>query len=166
MSCPAELLQVLVDYFILATQPYSSEDLNELSRTALADICSFFPTPKESGHINGRDPVSEKKTKKGDRWWSHPRVILDILFDGRPCSVQLTQDILNKYLGDLEKMLEKTRVPLQQYRKVVGKLRHSAAILPPGQGLFFPVYKALKGLPYLVPFEKKCEAQRNVLDFK
>ena len=93
-------------------------------------------------------------------------MILDILFDGRPCSVQLTQDILNKYLGDLEKMLEKTRVPLQQYRKVVGKLRHSAAILPPGQGLFFPVYKALKGLPYLVPFEKKCEAQRNVLDFK
>ena len=63
-------------------------------------------------------------------------------------------------------MLEKTRVPLQQYRKVVGKLRHSAAILPPGQGLFFPVYKALKGLPYLVPFGNKCESQHNVLDLK
>ena len=93
-------------------------------------------------------------------------MILDILFDGRPCSVQLTQDILNKYLGDLEKMLEKTRVPLQQYRKVVGKLRHSTTILPPGLGLFPPINKALKGLLNLVPFGKKHEARRNVLDRK
>ena len=96
MSCPAELLQVLVDYFILATQPYSSEDLNELSRTALADICSFFPTPKESGHVNGRDPVSEKKINKGDGRWSHLKVILGFIFDGRFRSVQLPQDKSNK----------------------------------------------------------------------
>ena len=61
-------------------------------------------------------------------------------------------------------MLEKTQVPLKQFLKVVGKLRHSAAILPPGLGLFSPIKKALKGLPELVPFGKKCESQRNVLD--
>ena len=101
-------MQVFVDDFILATQPESPEDLKELSRTALADIYSVFPHPKESGHVNGIDPVSEKKMKKGDRRWSHLKVILGFLFDGRRRSVQLTQDKLNKYLGELERMLEKT----------------------------------------------------------
>ena len=63
-------------------------------------------------------------------------------------------------------MSENTQVPLQQFRKVVGKLCHSAAILPPGLGLFSPVNKALKGLPDLVSFGKKCEARRNVLELK
>ena len=63
-------------------------------------------------------------------------------------------------------MLEKTRVPLHQYRKVVDKLRHSASILPPGLALFSPINKLLKGLPDLVPFGKKCEARCNVLDLK
>ena len=82
--------------------------------------------------------------KKGDGRWSHLKVILGFLFDGRRRSVQLPQDKLNKYLGELERMLEKTRVPLQKFRKVVGKLCHSAAILPPGLGLFSPISKALK----------------------
>ena len=65
--CLTELLQVFVDDFILATQPESPEDLKEFSRTALAAIYSVFPPPKESGHVNGIDPVPEKKIKKGDR---------------------------------------------------------------------------------------------------
>ena len=63
-------------------------------------------------------------------------------------------------------MLEKTRVLSQQFWKVVGKLRHSAAILSPGLGIFPPINKALKGIPDLVPFGKKCEARRNVLYLK
>ena len=104
--------------------------------------------------------------KKGYGRWSHLKVILGFLFDIRRRSVQLPQDKLNKCLGGLERMLEKTRVPLQKFRKVVGKIRHSAAIFPPGLGLFSPINKALKGLPDLVPFEKKCEARRNILDLK
>ena len=65
-SFPTELLQVFVDDFILANQTESPEDLKELSRTALAAIYSVFPPPKESGRVNGRDPVSEKKMNKGD----------------------------------------------------------------------------------------------------
>ena len=142
------------------------EDLKELPRTTLAAIYSVFPPPKESGNVNGRDPVPEKNINKGDGRWSHLKVILGFLFDGRRRSVQLPQDKLNKYLGNLEKMLEKTRVPLQKYRKVVGKLRHSDTILPPGLGLFPPINKALKGISDLVPFGKKCEARRNVLELK
>ena len=93
-------------------------------------------------------------------------MILGFLFDGRRRSVQLTHDKLNKYLGELERMLEKTRVPLQKFRKVVGKLRHSSAILPPGLGIFPPINKSLKGLPYLLPFGKKCVARRKVLVLK
>ena len=63
-------------------------------------------------------------------------------------------------------MLEKTQMLLQQFRKVVGKLRHSTAILPPCLGLFPPINNVLKGIPELVPFGKKCEARRNVLDLK
>ena len=90
---PTELLQVFVDDLILATQPESPEDLKELSQTALAAIYSVFPPPKESGHVNGRDPVSEKKMNKGDGQWSHIKVIIGFLFDGRGCSIQLTQKI-------------------------------------------------------------------------
>ena len=164
--CSTELLQVFVDDFIFATQSESTEDLKELLRTALAAIFSVLPPPKESGNVNGRDPVSEKKMNKGDGKWSHLKVILGFIFDGRRRSVQLPQDKLDKQLGELEKMLEKTRVPLQKYRKVVIKLRHSAEILPPGLGISPPTNKVLKGLPDLVPFGNKCEAQRNVLDLK
>ena len=57
-SCPTEILQVFVDDFILAPQPESPEDLQELLRTALEAIYSVFPPPKECSHINGRYPVS------------------------------------------------------------------------------------------------------------
>ena len=99
MSFPAELLQVFVDDFILTTQPKFPEDLKELYLMALAAIYSVFPPPKESGHVNGRDPELEKKMKKGYGRWSHLKVIIGFLFDGRRRSVQLPQDKLNKYLG-------------------------------------------------------------------
>ena len=79
MSCTTEI----VDDFILATHPESPEDLKEFSRTSLTAIYSVFPTPKESGHVNGRDPVSEKNMNKGDGQWSHLKVILGFIFDGR-----------------------------------------------------------------------------------
>ena len=66
-SCPTKLLQVLLDDFILAKQLESPEDLKELSQTDLVAIYCVFPSPKESGHVKGKDPVLEKKMKKGDR---------------------------------------------------------------------------------------------------
>ena len=79
-SCPTEILQLFVDDFILATQPESPEDLKKLSRAALAVIYCVFPPPKESGHVNGGDPVSEKNMNKGDGRWSHLKVILGFSF--------------------------------------------------------------------------------------
>ena len=82
-SCPTELLKIFLNDFILATQPESPEDLKELLQTALEAIYNVFPSLKESGHVNGRDPVSEKKINKGDGRCSHLKVILCFLFDGR-----------------------------------------------------------------------------------
>ena len=100
-SCQTELLQVFVDNFILETQSESPEDLKELLQMALAAIYSVFPTPKESVHVNGRDPVSEKKMNNGDGRWSHLKVILTFIVDGQLRAVQLPQDKLYKYLGGL-----------------------------------------------------------------
>ena len=96
MSCPTELLQVFVDDSIITTQADLPEDLNELSRTALAALYSVFPPRRESGHVNGRDPVSEKKMNKGDGRWSHLKVILGFIFDGQRRSVQPPQNKLDK----------------------------------------------------------------------
>jgi len=55
-----------VNDYVLAVQPLLVEELTRLSWAALQAIHSVFLPPAESGHFNGRDPISLKKLTKGD----------------------------------------------------------------------------------------------------
>jgi len=63
-------------------------------------------------------------------------------------------------------MLSKTCVPLQEFRKVVGKLRHASAVLPPGLGLFSQINKCLKGLPTMIGLGAKSDTHLNLMDLR
>ena len=132
---------------------------------ALHAIYSVFPPP--GGHnVNGGDPVSEKKMVKGDGRWSTLKIILRFPFDGRHQTVCLPHEKLDRRLANLDIMLTITRVPFQEFRKVVGKLRHASAILPPGLGLFSPINKFLKGLPSMIGIGSNSNARLNLTDFR
>jgi hypothetical protein len=55
-------------------------------------------------------------------------------------------------------------VPLKRYRKIIGKLRHVALILPGTKGLFLPVNKALLGDPALIGLGKNSELRAVLID--
>merc|ERR1711957_846508 len=78
-SSPSKLLGIFVNDFMLSAHQKSAADLLELSRVTIHNICSGFPLLGVSGHVNGRDPVSEKKMKQGDGRWSTVNNILGFL---------------------------------------------------------------------------------------
>ena len=53
---------------------------------------------------------------------------------------------------------------LNNYRRIVGKLRHVAIILPGTKGNFLPVTKALKGDPLVIGLGESSEVQVALLD--
>jgi len=144
-SSPSELLRVFVDDFVLAAQPGSAEDLLELSLVAIHAIYSVFPPLGVSRHKNGRDPVSKKKMEQGDGRWSTIKTILGFIFDCHHRTVRLPHDKLVKYLEDLDVMLTKTWIPLQEFRKVVGKYAMYRKPFPWGWACFRPLISALGG---------------------
>ena len=119
-----------------------------------------------SGHTDGRDPISLKKLKKGDARWSHLKVILGFLIDGAERTIAVPPDKLASIVAALDATLSRSRIPFVPYRRLLGRLRHLAAILPAGLGLFSPLNKALRGEPSMVGIGKKSEVRLNLVDLR
>jgi hypothetical protein len=60
--------------------------------------------------------------------------------------------------------LKKKHVQLKRYRRILGKLRHVALILPGIKGLFSPINKALKGEPRVIGLGKDSDIRAASLD--
>ena len=84
---------VFVDNNILATvEDRTGTRLLHVSRAAMHTIHGLFPSPEQSGHLNGKDPISQKKLEASDAQWAHIKEILGFVFNGKARSmVHLTQ---------------------------------------------------------------------------
>jgi len=94
-----------------------------------------------------KDPISEKKLKKGDGRWDTKKEILGYILDGIARTVQLPQERADDLIKEVQAILKKKRVQLQRFRSIVGRLQHAARILPAAKAFFTPLYNALHGLP-------------------
>lgn len=56
--------------------------IRRVSRATLHAIRSMFPPPEMSGHVGGKDPVSQKKLEKGDARFDVEKEILGFMLKG------------------------------------------------------------------------------------
>ncbi len=152
------------DFIGAAVENSSGTLLGRITKAALHGIHAIFPPPKITGHIGGKDPISLKKLERGDARWAYEKEILGFLVDGATKTVRISNARSTDIVTEIRKILKKKRVQLKRYRRIVGKLRHVALILPGTKGLFSPINKALKGEPLVIGLGKSSEVRAALLD--
>ena len=75
-------IEVYIDDFIAMTNNLHKHNIKHMSRAILHGIHSISPPPNITGHKRG-DPISIKKLKQGDGYWSTTKEILGWKFDGQ-----------------------------------------------------------------------------------
>jgi hypothetical protein len=162
---PAHGVYVYVDDFIgAAVEDKTGTLLGRITRAALHGIHSVFPPPSVTGHTGGKDPISLKKLQRGDARWHHEKEILGFLVNGQTKTVRISDAKATDIVSELRRILKKKHVQLKRYRRIVGKLRHVALIMPSTKGLFSPINKALQGEPAVIGLGKISEVRAAFLD--
>ena len=161
---PKHNIEVYVDDFILAVQTLDPEALRHYSRAMLHAIHEIFPPPSVSGH-QGEDPVSVKKLLQKEGLWEHRKEVLGWIFDGITKCIELPETKATKILQQLKTTLRKKAVKLNDFQKLVGKLRHASLGIPAGKGLFTPINHALKGDPAFVKLPNNSDLKLALHDW-
>ena len=80
---PSKLLQVYVDDFCYASM--ESKDgchIPRIHHASIHGIHSYFPQPEVTGHVDGKEPISNPKLDKGDGNFTSNKEMIGFLFDG------------------------------------------------------------------------------------
>lgn len=161
-----QMTAVFVDDFILAAVENSDGSmLRRFSRAALHSIHGLFPPPSKSGHVGGKDPISQKKLDKGDGRFCTGKEILGFELDGIHRTIRLPPSKAGAIIHEIKRLLRKNRVPLKRFQSITGKLQHAALILPSAKSLFTPLNQALRGSPGFIMLPKVSEVRAALLDF-
>jgi hypothetical protein len=154
------------DYILAAVEDSSGTHLSSISRAALHGIHAIFPSPTVTGHVNGKDPISQKKLDKGDARWDPTKVILGFLVNGKHRTVCLPMEKAQRFTNEVTKVLKKQRISISKFSSLNGKLRHGASIFPAAKALFTPLNRALATKDNFVGLGKHSELRLALLDFK
>ncbi|KAI2489626.1 hypothetical protein MHU86_24957 [Fragilaria crotonensis] len=114
------------DYILAAVEDASGTLLSRIGRAALHTIHAIFPPPDKSGHIGGKDPISQKKLEAHDARWAPEKVILGFTVDGAARTVRLPATKADAIALATRRLLAKKRVALKTFQSVVGQLRNAA----------------------------------------
>jgi hypothetical protein len=162
---PAHGTYVYVDDFIgAAVENKDGTLLGRMTRGILHGIHSVFPAPAVTGHVGGKDPISLKKLQRGDGQWHHEKELLGFVVNGDTKTVRISEAKSSDIIQEIRRILKKKKVQLKRYRRIVGKLRHVALIMPSTKGLFSPINKALTGEPACIGLGKDSEVRAALLD--
>ena len=166
-STAPQATYVYVDDFVLAAvEDNQGSQLSTIARAALHGIHSIFPPPAITGHVNGKDPISQKKLDKGDAKWDPNKVILGFQFNGKNRTVCLPPDKAERLNVLLTQVLRKTKIRFAKFQSLNGQLRHAASIFPAAKALFTPMNKSLSKPTAFVGLGKGSELRKTLLDFK
>ena len=160
---PWAAIEVFVDDFIAMQQDVTR--MAHTTRSILHGIEQVFPAPDVTNHEGGRQPISEKKLKRGEANWFVQKDVLGWLLHGEARTVQLTADKADRYKTELKKLLKKTKIPLPRYRRILGRLRFAALCLPAGRALMTPLNRAMRGSPKNVGSGKRSEVHEALGDW-
>jgi hypothetical protein len=133
-------LEVYVDDFIGMCTAYSQCQLDHTARAVMMGIHDVFPPAT----CEDDDPNSVKKLKAGDGAWGHGKEVLGFDFDGEERTIILNKkrtdelmSILKQWarLAKKKKKCGAVRVPFDEFRTIINRLRHAAICVPTGRAL-------------------------------
>jgi hypothetical protein len=166
-ATPTALLQVYVDDFCHATtESTDGTHIPRVRRAAIHAIHSVFPEPAITGHIVGKDPISDRKIEKGDGDFMSTKEMIGFLFDGIKRTVRLPSGKATKYIREIHRVLRRKTVPIKTLQTLVGQLRHASIILPAARGFFTPINTAMKGDPKIIGLGNASEVRAALLDLR
>jgi hypothetical protein len=100
-------VHVYVDDYILAVvQDEDQVLLRRVARATLHGIHAIFPPPGESGHVGGKDPISEKKLAKGDAMMALIKEILGFMLNEGPRTVWLPDLKRDAIITEIRRLIE------------------------------------------------------------
>ena len=91
-----------------------------------------------------KEPISESKLLKGDACWSTTKVILGWTLDTLQCTIELPAHRKLRLHDILTETLQRKRVSVQSWQKLLGELRSMIIGIPDSQGLFSQLQVALQ----------------------
>jgi hypothetical protein len=102
---------VYVDDFILAgVENQEGTLLHRMAQAALLGIHSIFLPIEVTGHIGGKDPISQKKLDKGDATMAVTKEVLGFLVEGDRRTVQLPPAKATAICDKLKKVLKRKNI--------------------------------------------------------
>jgi hypothetical protein len=126
----------------------------------------FTPCPPLTGHIGGKDPITQKKIKKGDATMATVREVLGVIVNGVGQTVQLAKKKAGAIIKELARLIKWKIIPLKRVEKIVGKLIHACTILPTSKSLLTPIYRSMASQPSMVGLGKESEVWAEMLNLK
>jgi hypothetical protein len=143
---PSKLMQVYVNNFCYAsTEAKDGCHIPRIRCASIHGIHSFFPQPEVTGHVDGKEPISDPKLEKGNGNFTSDKEMIGFIFDGIKRTVRLPPAKAAAYIKETHRILRRKSVPLEDLQMLVGKLQHASIILPAAQGFFTPINAAMRG---------------------
>ena len=134
-----KLLEVYVDDFIGVLHSDDIEVLRHATRAMLHAIHSVFPPPASG--MADEDPISYKKLLAGDGIWAVRKEILGWIFDGILRTMELPPEKVEKIMTCLSTAVSQKRLPVKEFRTLLGKLQHASLAMPAGKSILTPLHK-------------------------
>jgi len=157
---PLAYVDVFVDDFIKAVQGWFN--CIRVRRTTFHSIDLIFRPNDE--HDDGRkQPISEKKLRKGDDFWSTQKIILGWLIDTSSKTISLPPHRQVRILELLRSVVKRKRTSVKEWQKLLGELRSMAIAIPGSKGCFSFLQHALRPGAARIIITK--EVRDQLLDF-
>jgi hypothetical protein len=162
---PTKLLQVYVDDFChTATQSTDGAHLPTIRRASIHGIHALFSPTSITGHVDGKEPISQKKSAQGDGNFESTKDMIGFQFDGIKRTVRLPTEKAKDCVKEIHTVLRWKTVPLKTLQMLVGKLRHASIILLEAKGFFTPLNRAMHGNPKTVGLGSSSEVRAALED--
>jgi len=160
------ILEVYVDDFISCIIPTSKEQVEHVARGIMHGIHDVFP-PNEDAT---KDPISDKKLRKGDGTFETTKCLLGFDFDGVNKTIWLEEakraallTILHQWIRGATRA--RRGIPFAEFESVTAKLRHAFIALREGRGLLSPCNWVIQRRPKVVYLHRNgalLEAMRDI----
>ena len=148
-------LEVYVDDFMAIIIPTSRAQVEHVALAVMAAIHDVFP----ANNINGDDPISEKKLKKGEGTISTNKLLLGFEFDGINKTLWLESEKRDVIVTTLHKWIRAGSrhqgIPFKEFESIMAKIRHAFTALPAAIGLLSGTNSMLRKRPEWISLHRE-----------
>lgn len=113
-------------------------------RTIMHHIDKVFPPLHPLPEGPHKEPISIKKLKQGDGYWSTRKVLLGWEIDTIAQTINLPAHRLDRLKEIFDSLRHKSRTTIKAWRKILGELRSMVLAIPGGKGLFSALQHGLQ----------------------